>query len=286
MARYGSAVHEHLGFGIMIRAVKKLVQRSGLRRQHVEAARMYGERHALAIAAPLRRARNHGRILCYHSVGQPEFGVNDVTPARFRRHIELALEQGYRFVAPAEIAANGGGAKDLAISFDDALKSVLTEADPILREYKIPYSVFIVTEWSEQNHDWEKAGVLSWRELEMMRANGVELGSHSATHRDFGEIDVERAKREFDQSRRTIKERLGFTPEIFAIPFGQSRNWNEASDKAAREAGFSTIYAQAEETRPPGTIPRTFVTRFDDDRIFKALLRGAFDHWEEWTWTY
>lgn len=247
---------------------------------------MYGERHALATVTPFRRPRQTGRILCYHSVGQPEFGVNDVTPSRFRRQIELALELGYRFVAPAEIARTGGGPKDLAVSFDDALKSVFTEADPILREYNIPYSVFIVSEWSEHTLDWTKTGVLGWDELSKMAADGVELGSHSATHRDFGEIDLERATAEFEQSRKTIEARLGFAPESFAIPFGQSANWNAEADKAARAVGYSTIYAQAEETRPPGTIPRTFVTHFDEDRIFKAVLRGAYDRWEEWTWTY
>ncbi|MGD9814194.1 MAG: polysaccharide deacetylase family protein [Hyphomonadaceae bacterium] len=269
----------------MKQALKKLVQKTGLQRRHVEAARMFAERQALA-TAPRARPRERGRILCYHSVGQPEFGVNDVAPARFRRHIELALELGYRFVAPAEIAHNGGGPKDLAVSFDDALTTVLTEADPILRAHNIPYTVFIVSEWSEQKLDWQKTAVLGWKQLEQMRANGVELGSHSATHRDFGEIDLERAIGEFEQSRRTIESRLGFAPDVFAIPFGQSANWNAAADTAARAAGYSTIYAQAEETRPPNTVPRTFVTHFDDDRIFKALLRGAYDRWEEWTWTY
>jgi len=247
---------------------------------------MYGERHALATVAPARRPRERGRILCYHSVGQPEFGVNDVSPMRFRRQLELALDLGYRFVPPAEIARSGGGPKDLAVSFDDALKSVLTEADPILRDLSVPYSVFIVSEWSEQKLDWQKKGVLGWNELAKMAADGVELGSHSATHRDFGEIDIERAAGEFEQSRKTIEARLGFAPESFAIPFGQSDNWNAEADEAARAAGYSIIYAQAEETRPPGTVPRTFVTHFDDDRIFKALLRGAYDRWEEWTWTY
>jgi peptidoglycan/xylan/chitin deacetylase (PgdA/CDA1 family) len=269
----------------MMQAVKDLMKRTGLQRRHIEAARMYGERLALA-AAPVRARREQGRILCYHSVGQPEFGVNDVAPDRFRRQVELALERGYRFVAPADIAAGVSGPKDLAITFDDALKSVLTRADPILREYKIPYAVFIVTDWAEQKDEWQREGVLSWRELERMRADGVELGSHSATHRDFGEIDQERAKREFEASRQMIEARLGFAPDLFAIPFGQSKNWNEGADKAAREAGFTTIYAQAEATRPPGTVARTFVTRFDDDRIFKALLRGAYDRWEEWVWTY
>jgi hypothetical protein len=83
-----------------------------------------------------------------------------------------------------------------------------------------------------------------------------------------------------------MKARLGFAPEIMAIPYGQSGNWSPIADRIARDVGFTTIYAQAEETRPPGTIARTFVTRFDDDRIFKALLRGAYDRWEEWTWMY
>ncbi len=50
----------------------------------------------------------------------------------------------------------------------------------------------------------------------------------------------------------------------------------------AYQAGYKDVYAQAEDTRPNGTIPRTFVTRFDGDRIFSALLRGAYDRWEEW----
>jgi peptidoglycan/xylan/chitin deacetylase (PgdA/CDA1 family) len=269
----------------MKQALKKLVQSTGLNRQRLEAARMYGERQMLA-SSPRRRERARGRILCYHSVGQAEFGVNDVSPERFRRHIEIALEQGYHFVAPAEIAAHGGGPKDLAISFDDALKSVLTNADPILREHKIPYSVFVVSEWSAQTEDWSKTGVLGWSELKEMRAAGVELGSHSDTHRDFGEIDLDRARREFVRSREIMRENLGFTPDVFAIPFGQSKNWNSETDHIARSVGFKTIYSQAEETRPAGTVPRTFITHFDDDRIFKAALRGAYDHWEEWTWTF
>ncbi|HRO02986.1 MAG TPA: polysaccharide deacetylase family protein [Terricaulis sp.] len=269
----------------MKHALKSLVKRVGVERRHVEAARMFAERHALA-SAPRRRARPQGRILCYHSVGQPEFGVNDVTPQRFRAQIEMALGLGYRFVAPAEIAKTGGERMDLAVSFDDALKSVLTEADPILSEYKIPYTVFAVAEWSDQEHDWQKEKVLSWEELGDMRARGVEVGSHSATHRNFGCIDEARARDEFSRSIETIERRLGFRTDVLAIPFGQSMNWNAIADRCAREAGFTTIYAQAEETRPEGTIARTFVTHYDDDRIFKALLAGAYDRWEEWTWMY
>jgi hypothetical protein len=48
------------------------------------------------------------------------------------------------------------------------------------------------------------------------------------------------------------------------------------------EAGDSVIYTQAEETWPKGTIPRTLVTKFDGDRIFRSVLTGKSDRREEW----
>src|SRR5688572_3462037 len=122
----------------MKRALKKVVSATGIRRKDVAAARMCCERHWLA---SFGRSRNRkiGRILCYHTVGQPEWGVNDVTPADFRRQIETALKAGHRFVHASEIASNGGQPNDLAITFDDGLKSVLTHAAPILKDYNLPW---------------------------------------------------------------------------------------------------------------------------------------------------
>lgn len=82
-------------------------------------------------------------------------------------------------------------------------------------------------------------------------------------------------------SRRVIQDRIRADVDSFAIPFGQSRNWHSELSGLARSLGYTTIYAQAVDTRAEGTVPRTFVTRFDRDRIFRAALEGAFDQWEE-----
>ena len=251
------------------------------RREELAEARLFWERHTLA-SLPRRSERRTGRILCYHSLGQPEFGVNDVSPARFRRHIELALAAGYRFVRPSEIAQTGGGPKDLAVSFDDGLKSVLTEAAPILRAQGIPYSVFAVSNWSDMKHPWYLDRALGWGDLELLLRDGAEVGSHSVSHPDFTRIDHQQAVDELYASRETIRQRLGFAPDAFAIPYGQSMNWPAACAQSAREAGYQQIYAQAEDTRPKGTVARTFVTKHDSDRIFRALLAGSYDRWEEW----
>lgn len=171
---------------------------------------------------------------------------------------------------------------DLAITFDDGWTSVLSEAAPILRDYGIPWLLFVVTSWSDHQSAWSKEFILPWRDIDRLMAQGAQIGSHSVTHPDFASIGQAQMIDELDGSREIIRQRLGFAPTAFAIPYGQSMNWTAAADEIAREAGYETVYAQAEETRPSGTVPRTFVTRFDSDRIFDALLRGAYDRWEEW----
>jgi peptidoglycan/xylan/chitin deacetylase (PgdA/CDA1 family) len=265
----------------MKRALKSIARGVGLERRHVAPVRMCCERHLLATFGRARK-RWVGRILCYHTIGQPEWGVNDVTPEQFRRHIELALGAGFRFAPASEIARGGGDAKTLAITFDDGMKSVLTHAAPILKEYALPWSFFPVTDWCDGRADWLKDTVMSWGDVEALLSQGAELGSHSVTHPDFSKVDLAGTTDELGNSRETIRKRLGFAPESFAIPFGQSGNWSAPAQKAARDAGYDIVYAQAEETRTPGTVARTFVTRFDGDRIFKALLAGKYDAWEEW----
>lgn len=262
------------------RPVKSLARTIGLTRPRVAAARMACERTTLALART-RRVLPGGRILCYHSVGQPECGVNDVTPGRFRRQIERALRRGYRFVPAATIAEGRGGPRDLAITFDDGWHSVRDAAAPILRAHGIPWTLFVVSGWLDRPGTGPD-GILGWRAIEALAADGVEIGSHSVTHPDFGRLDTQAAADELEGSRQAIADRLGFRPDSFAIPLGQSANWTAAASVAARQAGYRIVYAQAVETRPDGTVPRSFVTQFDNTFVFGALLGGAYDAWEEW----
>jgi peptidoglycan/xylan/chitin deacetylase (PgdA/CDA1 family) len=194
----------------------------------------------------------------------------------------MATQLGFRFVPAARIASGEGASQDLALTFDDGWKSVLTVAAPILAEHEIPSTLFVATGLVESSSEWHRPRMMDWEELIHLHKMGVEIGSHSVTHPDFGVIDKSKAADELNRSREALKSRLGINPDCFAIPFGQSRNWSSAAHEAASEAGYRFVYAQAENTRPPGTIPRTFVTWMDDDRIFTALLNGAFDNWEEW----
>lgn len=252
-------------------------------RDRAAQARALGERQV--IARSTRRTVPTSRILCYHTVGMPSLGVNDVSLRRLERQLETAMDAGYRFVPAAELAADPlpatpGEDLRLAITFDDGFRSILTTVEPLLRGLDIPWTAFVVSGFADgtKGHD----DFLHWREIEQLAAGGVTIASHSVTHPNFRELPPGRIVAELAESRTALRANLGIDTTGFAIPFGQSGNWTPAAQAAAESLGYRTVYAQSVERRPAGTVPRTFVTKFDDDRIFRAALAGAFDRWEEW----
>lgn len=250
-------------------------------RSRIASARLIAERHALA-ARPAASERR-SRILCYHAVGTPSWGVNDISTERFRMHLEEALRAGWTFVDATDLASGRGPSTGaLAVTFDDGLRSVASGAAPVLRELDIPWTMFVVSDWADEGSADSQSVFLSWKEVSALAAAGVTIGSHSATHPDFGRISLGQTQDELGRSKDSIERVLGAPVTQFAIPLGQHKNWTADAAQAAEQAGYSMVFAQADQTRPDATIPRTFVTRHDTKRVFHAALGGAYARWEEW----
>jgi peptidoglycan/xylan/chitin deacetylase (PgdA/CDA1 family) len=256
-----------------------------LAHQRAIRARLRADRWVLAARHAAGKGSSEarrGRILAYHSIGTPQWGVNDVRPADFQRHLQIAADDGWTFATPAEVIAEPHKPQ-LALTFDDGLTSVLTNALPVLRHHGIPATAFVVTGWADgQSPGWAKSLLLDWRGLSALQAGGVRLASHSITHRDFSRLGADEMRRELETSRERLAAVLGVETDEFAIPYGQSGNWTAAASRAAAEAGYEMVYAQCVGSRPAGTIPRTFITRIDRPVLFRAALAGAYDGWEEW----
>jgi peptidoglycan/xylan/chitin deacetylase (PgdA/CDA1 family) len=265
----------------IVAPVKAVARKAGIRRASVAALRMQAERAALASVAS-RRSLSAGRILCYHSIGTAQWGVNDVSPQRFREQLELALRLGYRFVSAGSIADGRASACDLAITFDDGLLSAVTTAAPILAEYRIPWTMFVVAGWTDGRHGFGDGVVMGWKEVDQLAVQGVEIGSHSVSHPDFGSLPPDAAYRELVESRWLIEARTGISTNSFSIPIGRSMSWSAHADAAARQAGYEFVYGQSVLKQSSGTVPRTHITRVDNRRLFKAALEGAFDGYAGW----
>lgn len=110
----------------------------------------------------------------------------------------------------------------ISLTFDDARSSQIDRGLPILDEYGVKATFYVlINPMKERLDDWKKAA-----------ANGHEIGNHSLTHPCSGNFPFSREKAlenytlrqmrtELKQANESIERLLGVTPVSFAYPCGQ-----------------------------------------------------------------
>ena len=84
-------------------------------------------------------------VLCYHALSADWEAALSTTPQRFERQLALLVRRGYRGATFSEVVAARGRGRLLAVTFDDAYRSVLELALPILQRAGMPATVFAPT---------------------------------------------------------------------------------------------------------------------------------------------
>jgi peptidoglycan/xylan/chitin deacetylase (PgdA/CDA1 family) len=135
----------------------------------------------------------------------------------------------------------------VAVTFDDAYQSVLVNAVPILRERKIPFTVFTPTKclggkpgWiSDERHRDANETLLTEDELQCVRQAGGVIGSHSVTHRSLTELSIADAFAELAESREVLERTAGTKVDLFALPYGTS---DDTVLRLAKRAGYQRVF--------------------------------------------
>lgn len=99
-------------------------------------------------------------ILCFHRVKVQSDSLLDkrvgcISPRNFRKVLKFVKLMGYKFVALDELVsmvANGKLSKVAAVTFDDGFKDLYENAYPILKENRIPFTLFLITSLVDSEH--------------------------------------------------------------------------------------------------------------------------------------
>jgi peptidoglycan/xylan/chitin deacetylase (PgdA/CDA1 family) len=202
-------------------------------------------------------------VIQYHKIDSPAADSlvrgGFTPPRRFARQMAWLKKKGFVFYHASELIAyfkqhgvfpeNG-----IALTFDDGWQDNYTNAFPVLKQFGIKATIFIIPSViGETSTKAAAAGEgprahLSRDQILEMARSGIEFGSHSLNHRWLPELTPEEVKFEVEEARKQIEQLTQQPCLTFAYPAGY---FSEAAKEIIRAAGhtaaFSTVYGPTDQ---------------------------------------
>jgi peptidoglycan/xylan/chitin deacetylase (PgdA/CDA1 family) len=223
-------------------------------------------------------------ILTYHRIAEGPPARHTVSSTDFTAQMRLLAASGFWTPSLAELreamAYNVPFAgRPVMVTFDDGYRDFADNAWPVMRELGLGAVVFPVTAKVGGVADWEAspdptAGeLMDWATLRRLAGQGVEIGSHGATHRPFSRLSLDEIQEEARLSRERITREIGQGPEVFSYPNGLS---DILVQREIADSGYALAMTRnagtCKLTAPPFALPRIEISGFDSLAQFARKL--------------
>ena len=215
-------------------------------------------------------------ILTFHSIDDTG-SVLSYPPKTFDRLL-LALQRSGIPLLDLDTLLRPQTKIGVALTFDDGMRSVFTEALPILRSHSAPAHVFLTTgvvgltnRWPSQPTATPLFEMLRWREIEALQDAGVHIEAHTESHPDLRRLSDDALREECERADETIASVLGIRPRYFAYPYG----FNDTRVRSfTRERYVGSLTGEIRMLRheeDPAALPRLETYYFRKEFLFRNL---------------
>ena len=215
-------------------------------------------------------------ILYYHSIPRAEVTAFDWQMSYLRKNC-LVVRADHQGVL-------GETRPNVAVTFDDAFRSVREQALASLIRYEIPATIFVPTGYLGRAPGWQMEGngssdecVMSVDELQSMASDSIRFGSHTVDHPKLSQLSDSDVLQQLRKSRETLEAIVGYAIDTLAFPYG---DFGSDTVRLCAQAGYSMVYSVAPERIDP-EMPkilrgRTSVDPTDSRLEFALKARGAY----------
>ncbi len=190
-------------------------------------------------------AADEAVVLMYHRFGEDRYPSTSIRVEQFEAQLDYLENNGYTVVPLADVVAALRGDTELperavAITVDDAYRSVYETGYPRLRAHGFPATVFVATDPVDRG----QPGYMTWDQMREMAGHGVSFANHGSTHDSLIERRpnesrddwLERVRADVEKGDRRLSEELEPLAGVFAYPYGE---YDEAV--AALVTGSGTV---------------------------------------------
>jgi peptidoglycan/xylan/chitin deacetylase (PgdA/CDA1 family) len=264
---------------------------------------------SMTAPAMIRRKLANGHafpILMYHSIpasiakGTNSYYDLRVSLENFRRQMQFLRDHRFNVIDLKEYIQARENGEDIphnsvAITFDDGYRDNYLNAFPVLKIFRFPATVFLVTDLLDGGRPRFFAGetglgpqttFLSWSEIKEMSEAGINFGSHTVTHPDLQTLSDSEFRHELSGSKKRIEQQLWKPVDCFCYPYAfkgggkQSRfrlRTAELLDECGYKLGVTTTIGRNSHNGEILFLERIPMHVNDSIGRFSAKLDGAYD---------
>ena len=162
-----------------------------------------------------------------------------------KAHFDLiSLEEAQRRIRSCKVIRPA-----VSITFDDGYAVNSETALEVLLEEKVPCTYFVtagpILERSYFEHDLRMGNRFAPNTVDQLRDMsdaGIEIGAHTRTHADLGNLtDRSQLVDELVVARSELEDALGRSVRYFAFPYGAHHNLSAEAFRLAKEVGYAGV---------------------------------------------
>lgn len=185
------------------------------------------------------------RIVTIHAVSENAF-----SPSRLVRYIKTMRCLGYSFVSINEVLNSSSKYKEIALTFDDAYKSCIENAIPLLRKFQVPATMFIPTGLLglPANHQklmkhecYKNEATMSLEDVDLWLEKGFRIGFHTHEHIDLYESREDEIENDFRKGMEVFY-RHGWEANYFAYPKGHLPQDRASFEALLKKYGIKSAF--------------------------------------------
>ena len=212
-------------------------------------------------------------ILMYHSIAYEKGNNLRMPKEKFREQMKYIRDNNYKTLTISELydfIVNNKTIpeKSVVITLDDGYVDNYTSAFPILKEYGLKATVFVVTSTIDKDKR-----CLNTSQIKEMDSYGINIESHTVKHEELNKMTYNEQLKTLKESKKALEEILKRDVNCIAYPYGK---YNDDTLKATKEAGYNIGLRTGGRVARKGngiyTLYRINVLANEDMSVFKGKL--------------
>lgn len=232
-----------------------------------------GDQNAVYLSAPIRTRDIPQGVqvptLMYHAVSDNLWGIEElfVSPSELEQQLSYLLEEGYEPIFFSDLPNLSDYENPILLTFDDGYDDNYTELLPLLEEYNVKATVFVITGLVGTEH------YLTAEQVKALSDSGlVEIQSHTVNHNELPTLSREDQEYELTQSRLDLARITRKIPSVLCYPSGERSDTTVELTQTYYDFGVDMNGGLWTIQDNLYRIPRIYISRYDTLSSFTAKV--------------